>query len=183
VHQDTLSRRRPMIRAFRHLPQPVIAKVQAVATAAGCQLVAACDLAVASSSATFGTSGINNGLFCGSPSVPVGRNVGTKRALDMLLTGQTIDAATALRDGLVSRVAAPDKLDHETLALANHIASQPPGQIAEGKAMFHKHMEMDLAQAYAYATEFMAGAIQSEDARAGIDAFVNKKPKPKWTGR
>ena len=79
--------------------------------------------------------------------------------------------------------AAPDNLDHETLALANQIADQPPGQIAEGKAMFHKHMEMDLAQAYAYATEFMAGAIQSEDARAAIDAFVNKKPKPKWTGR
>jgi enoyl-CoA hydratase/carnithine racemase len=101
----------------------------------------------------------------------------------MLFTGQTIDAATALRDGLVSRVAAPDKLDHETLALANQISDQPPGQIAEGKAMFHKHMQMDLAQAYAYATEFMAGAIQSGDAQAGIDAFVNKKPKPKWTGR
>ena len=182
-HHDLLTRCSAMMLAIHHLPQPVIAKVQAIATAAGCQLVAACDLAVASSEATFGTSGINNGLFCGSPSVPVGRNVGSKRALDMLFTGQAIDAATALRDGLVSRVAAPDKLDHETLALANQIADQPPAQIAEGKAMFHKHMEMDLAQAYAYATEFMAGAIQSEDARAGIDAFVNKKPKPKWTGR
>jgi enoyl-CoA hydratase/carnithine racemase len=165
------------------VPQPVIASVHGIATAAGCQLVAACDLAVASSAATFGTSGINNGLFCGSPSVPVGRNVGPKRALDMLFTGQSIDAATALRDGLVSRVAPPDQLDQETMALANQIAAQPPGQIADGKAMFHKHMEMDLTQAYAYATEFMAGAIQSEDARAGIDAFVNKKPKPKWTGR
>ena len=182
-HFDLISRCSTMMMAIRRLPQPVIAKVQAIATAAGCQLVAACDLAVASSAATFGTSGINNGLFCGSPSVPVGRNVGPKRALDMLFTGQSIDAATALRDGLVSRVAAPDKLDQETLALANQIAAQPPGQIAEGKAMFHKHMEMDLTQAYAYATEFMAGAIQSEDARAGIDAFVNKKPKPKWTGR
>jgi len=182
-HHDLLTRCSAMMLAIHNLPQPVIAKVQAVATAAGCQLVAACDLAVASSAATFGTSGINNGLFCGSPSVPVGRNVGSKRALDMLFTGQTIDAATALRDGLVSRVAAPDKLDHETLALANQISDQPPGQIAEGKAMFHKHMEMDLAQAYAYATEFMAGAIQSGDAQAGIDAFVNKKPKPKWTGR
>ena len=81
------------------------------------------------------------------------------------------------------QTAPADRLDQETLALANAIAEQPPGQIADGKAMFHKHMEMDLAQAYAYATEFMAGAIQSEDARAGIDAFVNKKPKPKWTGR
>ena len=182
-HHDLLTRCSAMMMSIRRLPQPVIAKVQAIATAAGCQLVAACDLAVASSEATFGTSGINNGLFCGSPSVPVGRNVGSKRALDMLFTGQSIDAATALRDGLVSRVASPDRLDHETMALANAIAEQPPGQIADGKAMFHKHMEMDLAQAYAYATEFMAGAIQSDDARAGIDAFVNKKPKPKWTGR
>jgi enoyl-CoA hydratase/carnithine racemase len=182
-HHDLVTRCSTMMLAIHHLPQPVIAKVQAIATAAGCQLVAACDLAVASSDATFATSGINNGLFCGSPSVTVGRNVGPKRALDMLFTGQSIDAATALRDGLVSRIVAPEKLDQETMALANHIAEQPPGQIAEGKAMFHKHMEMDLAQAYAYATEFMAGAIQSEDAKAGIDAFVNKKPAPKWTGR
>ncbi len=182
-HHDLVTRCSAMMLAIHRLPQPAIAKVQAIATAAGCQLVAACDLAVASSEATFGTSGINNGLFCGSPSVPVGRNLGPKRALDMLFTGQSIDAATALRDGLVSRVAPPDNLDQETLALANAIAEQPPGQIADGKAMFHTHMEMDLAQAYSYASEFMAGAIQSEDARAGIDAFVNKKPKPKWTGR
>jgi len=161
----------------------VIAKVQAIATAAGCQLVAACDLAVASNEATFATSGINNGLFCGTPSVAVGRNVGSKRALDMLLTGQAIDAEAALRDGLVSRVVVPDKLDAETLAFAKQIAAQPPQQIASGKAMFHKHMAMDLPQAYAYATEFMAGALQSEDAKAGIDAFVNKKPKPEWKGR
>ncbi len=182
-HHDLLTRCSAMMMAIHHLPQPVIAKVQAIATAAGCQLVAACDLAVASSEATFATSGINNGLFCGTPSVAVGRNVGAKRALDMLFTGQSIDAATALRDGLVSRIAPPDKLDHETMALANHIAAQPPQQIAEGKAMFHKHMTMDLTQAYAYATEFMTGAIQSEDAKAGIDAFVHKKPKPEWKGR
>ena len=182
-HHDLLTRCSSMMMAIRVLPQPVIAKVQAIATAAGCQLVAACDLAVASSDATFATSGINNGLFCGTPSVAVGRNVGAKRALDMLFTGQSIDAATALRDGLVSRVAAPDKLDQETMALAAHIAAQPPRQIAEGKAMFHKHMAMDVAQAYAYATGFMAGAIQSEDAKSGIDAFVNKKPKPDWKGR
>jgi len=154
-----------------------------MATAAGCQLVAACDLAVASSEATFATSGITNGLFCGTPSVSVGRNVGKKRALEMLLTGQFVDAATALRDGLVSRVAPPDKLDEETMALARQIASQPPQQIASGKAMFHKHMEMNIDQAYAFATEFMAGALQSEDAQAGIDAFVNKKPKPDWKGK
>jgi enoyl-CoA hydratase/carnithine racemase len=182
-HHDLVTRCSAMMMSIGRLPQPVIAKVHAVATAAGCQLVAACDLAVASSEAQFATSGINNGLFCGSPSVAVGRNVGSKRALDMLFTGQTIDAATALRDGLVSRVAAPDKLDQETMALARHIAEQPPQQIASGKAMFQRHMEMDLERAYAFATDFMAGALQSEDARAGIDAFVNKKPKPKWTGR
>ena len=182
-HHDLLTRCSAMMMAIRALPQPVIAKVQAIATAAGCQLVAACDLAVASSDATFATSGINNGLFCGTPSVAVGRNVGSKRALDMLFTGQFIDAATALRDGLVSRVVPPAELDKATMALADHIAAQPPQQIAEGKAMFHKHMEMDLAQAYALATAFMAGAIQREDAQSGIDAFVNKKPKPEWKGR
>ena len=182
-HHDLLTRCSAMMMAIRALPQPVIAKVQAIATAAGCQLVAACDLAVASSDASFATSGINNGLFCGTPSVAVGRNVGSKRALDMLFTGQFIDAATALRDGLVSRVVPPAELDRETMAFAQHIAAQPPQQIAEGKAMFHKHMEMDLAQAYALATEFMAGAIMSEDAQSGIDAFVNKKPKPEWKGR
>jgi len=183
VHHDLLARCSEMMLAINRLPQPVIAKIQAIATAAGCQLVAACDLAVASTEATFATSGINNGLFCGTPSVAVGRNVGKKRALDMLFTGQFIDAATALRDGLVSRVVPADKLDAETLTLARHIAAQPPQQIAEGKAMFHKHMEMNLADAYAHATEFMADAMQTEDARAGIDAFVAKKPKPDWKSR
>jgi enoyl-CoA hydratase/carnithine racemase len=182
-HHDLLVRCSTMMLSVQRLPQPVIAKVHAMATAAGCQLVAACDLAVASSEATFATSGITNGLFCGTPSVSVGRNVGKKRALDMLLTGRFVDAATALRDGLVSRVAPPDKLDEETMALARQIASQPPQQIASGKAMFHKHMEMNVDQAYAFATEFMAGALQSEDAQAGIDAFVNKKPKPDWKGK
>lgn len=182
-HHDLLTRCSAMMLSIQRLPQPVIAKVQAMATAAGCQLVAACDLAVASNEATFATSGITNGLFCGTPSVPVGRNVGKKRALDMLFTGQFIDAPTALRDGLVSRVAPSDKLDQETMALASQIAAQPPQQIASGKAMFHKHMEMNVEQAYALATEFMAGALQSEDAQAGIDAFVKKKPKPDWKGR
>ena len=183
VHHALLTRCSAMMLSINRLPQPVIAKVQAIATAAGCQLVAACDLAIASTEATFATSGINNGLFCGTPSVAVGRNVGKKRALDMLFTGQFVDAATALRDGLVSRVVSADRLDAETLALARHIAAQPPRQIAEGKAMFHKHMELPLADAYASATDFMAKALQSEDARAGIDAFVNKKPKPDWKGR
>src|SRR3954471_16002697 len=181
-HHDLLTRCSAMMMSINRLPQPVIAKVQAIATAAGCQLVAACDLAVASSEATFATSGINNGLFCGTPSVAVGRNVGSKRALDMLLTGQFVDAATALRDGLVSRVVPADKLDAETLAFARQIAAQPPQQIATGKAMFHKHIATDLPQAYAYAAGFMAGPRQSENTKAGIDAFLNKKPKPDWKG-
>jgi enoyl-CoA hydratase/carnithine racemase len=182
-HHDLLMRCSAMMLSINRLPQPVIAKVQALATAAGCQLVAACDLAVAANTATFATSGINNGLFCGTPSVTVGRNVGPKRALDMLFTGQAIDAEAALRDGLVSRVVPPEQLDAETMALARQIADQPPQQIATGKAMFYHHMELDLPQAYNYATKFMAGALQSEDAKAGIDAFVNKKPKPDWKGR
>jgi enoyl-CoA hydratase/carnithine racemase len=182
-HHDLLTRCSEMMLSINRLPQPVIAKVQALATAAGCQLVAACDLAVAASTASFATSGINNGLFCGTPSVAVGRNVGKKRALDMLFTGQAIDAEAALRDGLVSRVVPPQQLDAETLAMAHHIAAQPPQQIATGKTMFHRHMEMDLPHAYSYATNYMAGALQSEDAKAGIDAFVNKKPKPDWKGR
>src|SRR5712671_1244894 len=128
-HFDLITRCSAMMMAIRRLPQPVIAKVHAIATAAGCQLVAACDLAVASSEASFATSGITNGLFCGTPSVAVGRNVGPKRALDMLLTGQAIDAQAALRDGLVSRVVPPGKLDAETLAFAKQIAAQPPQQI------------------------------------------------------
>jgi enoyl-CoA hydratase/carnithine racemase len=182
-HHDLLMRCSAMMLSINRLPQPVIAKVQALATAAGCQLVAACDLAVAADTATFATSGINNGLFCGTPSVTVGRNVGKKRALDMLFTGQAIGAEAALRDGLVSRVVPPERLDAETMALARQIADQPPQQIATGKAMFYHHMELDLPQAYNYATKFMAGALQSEDAKAGIDAFVNKKPKPEWKGR
>jgi len=182
-HHDLLTRCSAMMLTINRLPQPVIAKVQAIATAAGCQLVAACDLAVAASTATFATSGINNGLFCGTPSVAVGRNVGSKRALDMLLTGEAIDAEAALRDGLVSRVVPPEQLDEETLAFAQQIANQPPQQIASGKAMFYHHMGLDLPQAYNYATKFMASALQSEDAKAGIDAFVNKKSKPDWTGR
>ena len=183
AHHDLMTRCSAMMMSIGRLPQPVIAKVKAVATAAGCQLVAACDLAVASSTATFATSGIINGLFCGTPSVAVGRSIGPKRALDMLFTGQFVDAATALRDGLVSRVVPPADLDRETKALADHIAAQPPQQIASGKAMFAKHMEMTVEQAYAYATDFMAGALQREDAQAGIDSFVNKKPKPEWTGK
>lgn len=182
-HHDLLTRCSAMMMTIRRLPQPVIAKVHAIATAAGCQLVAACDLAVASSDAKFATPGVNIGLFCGTPSVPIGRNVGAKRALDMLFTGEPIDAATALRDGLVSRVVPPADLDRATMDLAGTIASKSPLVLAQGKELFHKHMEMGAEQAYAYATNYMAGAIKREDAKLGIDAFVNKKGLPEWKGR
>ena len=182
-HFDLVSRCSAMMLSIRALPQPVIAKVHAIATAAGCQLVAACDLAVASSAARFATPGVNIGLFCGTPSVPLGRNVGAKRALDMLFTGEPIDAETALRDGLVSRVVPPGELDRATLELAATVASKSPLVLAQGKALFHRHMEMDLSQAYAYATAYMAGAMMREDAKLGIDAFVNKRGLPEWTGR
>jgi enoyl-CoA hydratase/carnithine racemase len=182
-HFDLISRCSAMMLSIRRLPQPVIAKVHAIATAAGCQLVAACDLAVASTNAKFATPGVNIGLFCGTPSVPLGRNVGSKRALDMLFTGEPIGAETALRDGLVSRVVPPAELDTATMELANTIAAKSPLVLAQGKALFHKHMEMDLEQAYAYATAYMAGAVMREDAKLGIDAFVNKRGLPEWTGR
>ncbi len=182
-HHDLLTRCSAMMMSIRRLPQPVIAKVHAIATAAGCQLVAACDLAIASSDAKFATPGVNIGLFCGTPSVPLGRNVGSKRALDMLFTGEPINAESALRDGLVSRVVPPAELEGTTMAVARTIASKSPMVLAQGKELFHKHMEMDVEKAYAYATAYMAGAVKREDAKLGIDAFVNKQGPPDWTGR
>lgn len=182
-HHDLITRCSAMMLKIRKLPQPVIAKVHGIATAAGCQLVAACDLAMAASDARFATPGVHIGLFCGTPSVPLGRNIGSKRALDMLFTGEPVSAETALRDGLLSRVVPPEQLDQATMELAQHIASKSPLVLAQGKALFHTHMEMDLEQAYAYASAAMAGGMMREDAKLGIDAFVNKKPQPDWTGR
>jgi enoyl-CoA hydratase/carnithine racemase len=182
-HHDLMTRCSAMMMSIPRLPQPVIAKVHAIATAAGCQLVAACDLAVASMDAKFATPGVNIGLFCGTPSVPLGRNVSYKRALDMLFTGEPISAETALRDGLVSRVVPSTELDKATMDLAETIAGKSPLVLAQGKELFHKHMAMDLEQAYAYASNYMAGAVTREDAKLGIDAFVNKQGLLEWKGR
>jgi len=146
-HYDLITRCSAMMMTIHRLPQPVIAKVHAIATAAGCQLVAACDLAVASSDASFATPGVNIGLFCGTPSVPLGRNVGSKRALDMLFTGEPISAETALRDGLVSRVVPPAELDTATMALAQTIAGKSPLVLAQGKELFHKPTRRPIWQA------------------------------------
>jgi enoyl-CoA hydratase/carnithine racemase len=180
---DLVARCSRMMLSIRALPQPVIAKVQGIATAAGIQLVGACDLAIASKDAKFGTPGVNIGLFCGTPSVSLARNMASKHALDMLFTGDTIDAPTALAYGLVSRVSAPEALDADAMKLAQLIASKSPMVLRMGKRMYHKHSEMTLEQAYAYASPVMAGAMTAEDARNGIDAVINKQPQPEWRGK
>lgn len=164
------------------IPQPVIARVHGIATAAGCQLVAMCDLAVASDNARFAVSGVNLGLFCSTPSVALSRNLGRKRAMEMLLTGEFIDAKTALERGLVNRVAAPEQLDAEIKKLTDSILAKTPVAIKAGKQMFYRQLEMGLDAAYELASEVMACNMMAEDAQEGIDAFVAKR-KPQWKGR
>lgn len=168
--------------AIARFPVPVVAKVSGIATAAGCQLVAACDLAVAGESARFAVSGINVGLFCSTPAVPLSRTVGSKVALDMLFTGRFISAAEALAHGLVSRVAPDADLDDAVDALTGEIAAKSPVAVRTGKAMFARQAALPLDQAYAYAGEVMARNMMAEDAGEGIDAFIGKR-KPVWTGR
>lgn len=161
------------------LPQPVIARVHGIATAAGCQLVAASDLAVAASSARFAVSGINVGLFCGTPSVALSRNVSRKQAMEMLLTGESIDAGEALARGLVNRVAEPDALDAAVHELVASLLAKPAAVIAAGKRMYYEQLEMGLSTAYGYASEFMARNMMKPEAREGISAFLEKRP-PAW---
>ncbi|HZH26867.1 MAG TPA: enoyl-CoA hydratase [Azospirillaceae bacterium] len=158
------------------LRQPVIAQVHGVATAAGCQLVATCDLAVAADDARFATPGVNIGLFCSTPMVALTRAVGAKASMEMLLTGDMVDAGTAVRIGLVNRCVPAVDLEAETMALAGRIASKSARTVAIGKAAFHRQREMDLAGAYAYTAEVMAANMAAEDAAEGIDAFLGKRP-------
>ena len=164
------------------MPQPVIARVHGIATAAGCQLVSMCDLAVASDNARFAVSGVNLGLFCSTPSVGLSRNVGRKQALEMLLTGEFIDAQTALARGLVNRVVPLEQLDAEIRKLVDSILAKTPVAITLGKQAFYRQLEMGLEHAYDLASETMACNMMAEDAREGIDAFVAKR-KPQWKGR
>lgn len=161
------------------LPQPVIARVHATATAAGCQLVAQCDLAVAVDSAKFAVSGVNFGLFCSTPSVALARNIGRKQAMEMLLTGEFIDAQTAKRYGLVNRVVPAERLDAEVGALAATIAAKPRGAVASGKRAFYRQLEMGLESAYALASEVISCNAASDEGREGMDAFIEKRP-PSW---
>lgn len=164
------------------MPQPVIARVHGPAFAAGCQLVAQCDLAVASTDATFATSGVKFGLFCNTPGVSLARNVSRKQAMEMLLTGEPINAQTALARGLVNRVAPPEKLDEEVARLTQSILDKTPVAVAAGKRLFYQQVESGLVQAYELASEAMVCNALTEDALEGIDAFTEKR-KPRWKGK
>ena len=172
-----------MMVTLTEIPQPVIARVHGMATAAGCQLVAQCDLAVAVEEATFATSGINVGLFCSTPMVAVTRNLPRKQAMEMLMTGEFIDAETARQYGLVNRVVPSGKLDDAVGELAGTIAEKSPVAIARGKQLFYRQLEVGLEGAYEQAAKAITANMQDVDAQAGINAFVEKKPMPDWQDR
>jgi enoyl-CoA hydratase/carnithine racemase len=164
------------------MPQPVIARVHGVATAAGCQLVSMCDLAVASDTATFAMPGVNIGVFCSTPAVGVARNVGRKRAMEMLLTGEPIDATTALSWGLVNRVVPAADLDREVQRFARIILARSAAAVSLGKTTFYRQLDRTLEAAYDTASESMACNLSFDDAAEGMDAFLQKR-KPEWKGR
>jgi enoyl-CoA hydratase/carnithine racemase len=168
-----------MMTAIQTIPQPVIAEIAGIATAAGCQLVATCDLAIASSEARFATPGVKIGLFCTTPMVALTRAIGRKRAMEMLLTGEFVDAETAAAWGLVNRVVAPDELANATLALARKIVASSSFTVGLGKAAFYTQIDLDQPKAYAYAKEVMSMNALDGDAREGITAFLEKRD-PSW---
>ena len=182
VHQALFTKCSKMMLSIHRLQQPVIARVNGIATAAGCQLVANCDHAVAAEDARFAVSGINVGLFCSTPAVPLSRNMGRKQALHMLLTGDFISAQTAQQYGLINEVVAAAELEQATIALAQKIVAKSAHAIKLGKDMFYQQLSMDLSDAYAYAGERMTCNMDSDDAREGIDAFIQKR-KPVWKGK
>lgn len=171
-----------MMMSIVNLPQPVIAEVTGIATAAGCQLVATCDLAVASANARFATSGVNIGLFCSTPMVALSRAVPRKKAMEMLLLGDFIDAHHAERIGLVNRVAPPEDVAETARGMANAIAQKSPVAVKIGKRAFYEQAELGLAEAYDLAGRAMATNMMARDAEKGIGAFVTKQPMPAWTG-
>lgn len=170
-----------LMETVQSIDQPVIAEVHGVATAAGCQLVATCDLAVAESGARFGTPGVRIGLFCSTPMVPLSRAVGPKRAMQLLLTGDLLDAATALDWGLVNEVVEPSELRSSVQALAERIASASPLTLAIGKRAFHRQVGLDQHQAYDLTAATMVANAATADAQEGMSAFLEKRP-PTWTG-
>jgi enoyl-CoA hydratase/carnithine racemase len=178
---ETMTRCSAMMQAIVACPKPVIAAVQGTATAAGCQLVATCDLAVAADTAQFCTPGVNIGLFCSTPMVALSRNVGRKRAMEMLLLGEMLPAADAADYGLVNRVVPLQRVLAEALVLAGKIAEKSPATVAIGKAAFYAQAEMPLNEAYAYASQVMTENMMARDAAEGIGAFLEKR-KPEWKG-
>lgn len=162
------------------IPQPVIARVHGAATAAGCQLVATCDLAIAANEARFATSGINLGLFCATPMVAITRNLSRKHAMEMLMTGDFIDAETAGQWGLVNRVVPIEELDEAVMNLAQKLAAKLPVAVAAGKRLFYRQLEAAMNVAYDQATDTMARNMMDSDAQAGIDSFLQKLPRPDW---
>lgn len=170
-----------VMQQLRQIPQPVIARVQGLATAAGCQLVAACDLAVASSEAKFATPGVKIGLFCTTPMVPLVRNITPKLAMEMLLTGQPLNAERALQAGLINRIAAPDELDAVIAELTGAIVASSPLTVRLGKEAFYRQMHLDESSAYDDAVEVMTRNAVAHDAQEGIAAFLQKRPAV-WKG-
>ena len=170
-----------MVSVVRH-PKPIIAEIGGVATAAGCQLVASCDLAIASEAARFQTPGVHIGLFCSTPMVALSRSVARKHALEMLLTGDMVPAARAAEIGLVNRVVAAEDLTSETMAFAGKIATKSPATLKVGKEAFQQQIDLPLAEAYRYASDVMVENMLSKDAEEGIGAFLGKRV-PNWTGR
>jgi enoyl-CoA hydratase/carnithine racemase len=168
-----------MMQTITALPQPVIARVQGAAAAAGCQLVAQCDLAVASDAAKFTTPGVTWGFFCSTPGVAVARNISRKRALEMLLTGDLVDAQKALQWGLVNQVVPAAELEQATLALATKIAEKPPVTVATGKRAFYEQMELGAAKAYEIASCAISASFAHDEGRQGMDAFLEKRKPPK----
>ena len=177
---DLFARCSAVMLGLRALPQPVIAQVQGVAAAAGCQLVASCDLAVAAEDARFGVNGVNIGLFCSTPMVPLSRNIPAKPALEMLLTGQMITATRARDLGLINRIAAPDQLQADTLALADTIAAKLGAAVRIGKRAFYDQIALDEAAAYEQTSRVMVENMLWRDTGEGIDAFLAKR-KPDWS--
>ncbi|MEM7752611.1 MAG: enoyl-CoA hydratase [Pseudomonadota bacterium] len=180
--QDLFATCSAMMLKIARLPQPVIAEVSGIATAAGCQLVATCDLAVASDDARFATSGVNIGLFCSTPMVALSRNLPRKLAMEMLLLGDFLPATRVAELGLVNRVVPKDLLAHTTRNIARQIADKSPAAVRIGKRAFYEQAEMQLEEAYAFAGRVMAKNMMARDAEAGIGAFVGKAPMPDWTG-
>lgn len=181
-YHDLFIRCGRVMQSIVNLPVPVIAKVHSIATAAGCQLVASCDLAIAADTAKFAVSGINVGLFCSTPAVALTRNVTAKRAFEMLVTGRFISAAEAVDSGLINQAVAPEALDTAVNELVQTICFKSPVAVRIGKSMFHQQRGMDLKHAYDYAAVIMSENMMTEDACEGIDAFTQKRP-PIWKGR